>query len=94
MAETVSFPSTTPTFEIPLLFTGQAQKEFSINQGFTFVVKSLAKGLNNTIVMFLFLHIDYLIASPLIFQCLANLHWSTKPGLTWRPDTYSNGTLY
>ena len=66
----------------------------SIYQGFTLPVKSLAKGLNNTIVMFLFLLIDYLIASPLIFQCLANLHWSTKPGLTWRPDTFSNETLY
>ena len=48
----------------------------SIYQGITFPVKSLAEGLNNSIMMF-FLQIGYPKASPLIFQCLANLCWCT-----------------
>ncbi|MEM6475417.1 MAG: DUF2793 domain-containing protein [Pseudomonadota bacterium] len=34
MADPVEFPSTTPGFAIPLLFAGQSQKEFFINQAF------------------------------------------------------------
>lgn len=32
LTEPISFPSVTNTFELPLLFTGQAQKEFVLNQ--------------------------------------------------------------
>ena len=37
MAVPISFPSTTARFGLPLLFSGQAQKEFSINQAFAMV---------------------------------------------------------
>jgi hypothetical protein len=33
----VTFPSVTPNFEIPLLFAGQAQREFTINQAFSII---------------------------------------------------------
>ena len=32
MTEPISFPSATPRFALPLLFAGQAQKEFSVNE--------------------------------------------------------------
>lgn len=32
MASPISFPSTTPNTALPLLFSGQAQKEFTLNQ--------------------------------------------------------------
>lgn len=34
MAEPISFPSTTNNTQLPLLFTGQAQKEFFLNRSF------------------------------------------------------------
>lgn len=37
MANPISFPSTTPNIDLPLLFSGQAQKEFSINQAMTLI---------------------------------------------------------
>lgn len=37
MAEPISFPSTTTNFSLPLLFAGQAQKEFFVNQSLTLV---------------------------------------------------------
>lgn len=43
MAQPISFPSTTENLEIPLLFSGQAQKEFTINQGFA-VLDALVSG--------------------------------------------------
>ncbi|MXP40058.1 DUF2793 domain-containing protein [Altererythrobacter soli] len=32
MTDPISFPSATPRFSLPLLFAGQAQKEFSVNE--------------------------------------------------------------
>lgn len=32
MTDPISFPSATPRFAIPLLFAGQSQKEFSVNE--------------------------------------------------------------
>lgn len=37
MTEPVSFVSTTPRFGLPLLFQGQAQKEFFVNEAFALV---------------------------------------------------------
>lgn len=37
MTSTVSFPSATPNFSLPLLFAGQAQKEFFLNQSFSVI---------------------------------------------------------
>ncbi|MEP3422769.1 MAG: DUF2793 domain-containing protein [Erythrobacter sp.] len=37
MATPVTFPSSTPRFSLPLLFAGQAQKEFFLNQSFSLV---------------------------------------------------------
>ncbi|MEE4201065.1 DUF2793 domain-containing protein [Erythrobacter sp.] len=37
MTTPISFPSTTPAFALPLLFAGQAQKEFFLNQAFSVV---------------------------------------------------------
>ncbi len=37
MAVSVSFPSATPKFALPLLFSGQAQKEFFLNHSFSVV---------------------------------------------------------
>ena len=37
MAEPIAFPSTTTNFSLPLLFSGQAQKEFSLNQALTVI---------------------------------------------------------
>ena len=34
MAEPINFPSTTSNTQLPLLFTGQAQKEFFLNRSF------------------------------------------------------------
>lgn len=34
MAQAISFPSTTANMALPLLFSGQAQKEFILNQSF------------------------------------------------------------
>jgi len=34
MAQPIIFPSTTPNLELPLLYSGQAQKEFTLNQAF------------------------------------------------------------
>lgn len=41
MSQPISFPSTTPQLSLPLLFAGQAQKEFFINQALS-VVDALA----------------------------------------------------
>ncbi|MEM1194806.1 MAG: DUF2793 domain-containing protein [Pseudomonadota bacterium] len=43
MAEPISFPSTTKNLGLPLLFSGQAQKEFTINQSFA-VLDILTRG--------------------------------------------------
>lgn len=40
MAEPLTFPSTTPNHDLPLLFAGQAQKEMSLNQA-TAVIDAL-----------------------------------------------------
>ncbi len=37
MAVALSFPSVTPHFGLPLLFSGQAQKEFFLNQSLTLI---------------------------------------------------------
>lgn len=37
MSVPISFPSTTPNFQLPLLFAGQAQKEFFFNQAISLV---------------------------------------------------------
>lgn len=44
MAVSISFPSTTRNLDLPLLFSGQAQKEFSLNQAFTIVDAMLQRG--------------------------------------------------
>lgn len=41
MAVSSSFPSTTARFDFPLLFPGQAQKEFFINQSLTLIDAAL-----------------------------------------------------
>lgn len=43
MSSPISFPDTTPQFSLPLLFSGQAQKEFSINQAFS-VIDAMMRG--------------------------------------------------
>ena len=43
MAVPISFPSTTSNFALPLLFAGQAQKEFFINESLTLVDALLRK---------------------------------------------------
>ncbi|WP_299195006.1 DUF2793 domain-containing protein [uncultured Erythrobacter sp.] len=43
MAVPISFPSTTSRFSLPLLFAGQAQKEFFVNQAFS-LIDSLMTG--------------------------------------------------
>ena len=43
MQPPVSFPSTTPRLSLPLLFAGQAQKEFFLNQAFS-VIDAQASG--------------------------------------------------
>ncbi len=43
MPAPISFPSTTPNFELPLLFTGQSQKEFFVNQSLS-MIDALIKG--------------------------------------------------
>ncbi len=37
MPEPISFPTATSTFSLPLLFAGQAQKEFFVNQSLTLI---------------------------------------------------------
>lgn len=37
MAEPIAFPSTTTNLSLPLLFSGQAQKEFSLNHALTVI---------------------------------------------------------
>ena len=37
MSVPISFPSTTANYSLPLLFTGQAQKEFSLNQSLSII---------------------------------------------------------
>ena len=37
MIEPITFPSATSHFSLPLLFTGQAQKEFFLNQSFAMI---------------------------------------------------------
>lgn len=37
MASPISFPSTTPNTTLPLLFSGQAQKEFTLNQALAII---------------------------------------------------------
>lgn len=43
MASPINFPSTTPVIGLPLLFTGQAQKEFTLNQSLS-VIDALLPG--------------------------------------------------
>ena len=42
MADPITFPSTTTNFEFPLLFSGQAQKEFFLNQSISLIDAMLA----------------------------------------------------
>ena len=49
MAEPISFPSATPTFALPLLFAGQAQKEFFINQSSSMIDSLMMKCIDNSI---------------------------------------------
>jgi hypothetical protein len=37
MPETISFPAVTPRFGLPLLFAGQSQKEFFVNQSLVLI---------------------------------------------------------
>lgn len=37
MTETIAFPSSTTHYDLPLLFSGQAQKEFFVNQSFAII---------------------------------------------------------
>lgn len=37
MSEPISFPSTTSNFALPLLFSGQAQREFFVNQSLSMI---------------------------------------------------------
>lgn len=37
MATPITFPATTPVFNLPLLFAGQAQKEFTLNQALSLI---------------------------------------------------------
>ncbi|MAY20470.1 MAG: hypothetical protein CL955_07615 [Erythrobacteraceae bacterium] len=46
MADPIAFPSTTPNYSLPLLFTGQAQKEFSLNQSLTLIDALLTPSVN------------------------------------------------
>lgn len=46
MADPIAFPSTTPNYSLPLLFTGQAQKEFSLNQALTLIDAILTPSVN------------------------------------------------
>ncbi|MEM9501975.1 MAG: DUF2793 domain-containing protein [Pseudomonadota bacterium] len=45
MTQSISFPSVTPNFSLPLLFAGQAQKEFFVNQSFALIDAMLRQGI-------------------------------------------------
>lgn len=49
MANSVTFPATTNSVGLPLLFTGQAQKEFSINQSFITLDALQSRGVEATL---------------------------------------------
>ncbi len=44
MANPISFPSTTPNTGLPLLFSGQAQKEFILNQSLAIIDALMSRG--------------------------------------------------
>ena len=52
----------------------EAELHLCIYKGFSFLVKSIAEGLNFQIMTFFLLNIQYPKTSPTIFHCLANLH--------------------
>ncbi len=48
MPEPISFPTATNTFSLPLLFAGQAQKEFFVNQSLTLIDSLLQQSVEAT----------------------------------------------
>lgn len=50
MAVPLEFPSTTKNFSLPMLFSGQAQKEFFINQSLVVIDALLQRGVNDSLV--------------------------------------------
>ncbi|MEM9310489.1 MAG: DUF2793 domain-containing protein [Pseudomonadota bacterium] len=49
MAEPISFPSSTEKLGLPLLFSGQAQKEFFLNQSLTIIDSLLCQSVEDTL---------------------------------------------
>lgn len=49
MAVPINFPSTTTHFSLPLLFAGQAQKEFFVNQSLSLIDAVLRNGFDDSI---------------------------------------------
>lgn len=49
MATPIAFPSTTEHYSLPLLFSGQAQKEISLNQSITLIDSLLLKSVEESI---------------------------------------------
>ena len=49
MTDPLTFPSTTNQFGLPLLFTGQAQKEFSINQALATIDAILPRAIEDSL---------------------------------------------
>lgn len=49
MATPISFPSTTTNFSLPLLFAGQAQKEFFVNQSLVVIDALLQSGVADSL---------------------------------------------
>jgi len=49
MSNPISFPSTTVNYSLPLLFSGQAQKEFSLNQMVALVDALLHKSVDDSL---------------------------------------------
>jgi len=49
MTAAIEFPSTTPHFALPLLFSGQAQKEFYINQAISVIDSMLQGGVSDSL---------------------------------------------
>ncbi len=51
MAEPIAFPSTTANLSLPMLFAGQAQKEFALNQSLLIIDALLQKNINATLAV-------------------------------------------
>ncbi len=49
MAEPIAFPSTTANLSLPMLFAGQAQKEFALNQSLMIIDALLQKSIATTL---------------------------------------------